>query len=1049
MSGQERAANRPELDADEETIGTYVAAFLEARESNPTLDIDQFLRDVPEPLRDGVRQAVRSLLWLEAVEPPGTRQGGDPGSTCGRFGHYRLLRQLGEGTTGSVYLAEHELLRRRVALKVLAEAWSADPRSRERFEREARAIARLHHTNIAPLFEYGQWEGRAFFAMQYIEGRSLAELLELARSGATEVEPNDQLVSLSREAQRRGGFPPELVARWGQQAAAALAHAHRQGVIHRDVKPSNLVLDQEGRLWVVDFGLAVVPDDAGLTMPGIPVGTPRYMSPEVARGEPATERSDVYSLGAVLYELLTLRPVIEGEHVNEVLERVRSFQGVWFGTRERALAGPDLAAVVTACLEPDPKQRVPSAAVLAEELERVCDGEPVRLRRWATLRRVARSMRRHAVAVTASFLLSGTIIGLAVWRHVDVAAARREAVAAARRAEEALRQARAELVRSRIADAYAWVRSETSGRRQHAITSLREAWRYLADDRQLAAPWWDAWLAARTCPDLSSIPLPTYPVPHPLESLLGESGDGTRGSSWTSLAATRARPDRPSALLGTTSDGLLFLHGDRQARVLAELPAPTATLAGCAYPWAIVTGEGGVWTVNIETGQVEQVYAGSPRAVSVAASTGRIAVVADEVAVYERGPTAWKRVPFPTPAQGQQPVAVAWDWDGKLLAVIWTEPTRLTVYAVPGGRRVWEVGLGDETGQLGRLPPAVCFLPTGQLALGMADGSVWLLSPERGVADVLRGHRSAVTACLALPDGVRLVTADARELIVWNLVQGEPLCPPLHLTDPIQRLVRWSPVEWVVGGPKGWHRVRLDPGHELYQSLPVLKRRVVAATFCGTAAVLAGADGELLVVEADGSRRRFRLADPPTKLAAPSDRLVACFFEDGRRLLLDLKTGQLRVPDQAVQEKEATSSRPSTGAIRVEPVADGPIVRLSIRVSRDRWQPIGLDLSGGRLISAVAWRPPADSGAATLVVGLVEAADGRRRVELWRSPAGGSGGEVERLGQIRPILVGRVERLAVGRDGKLLLGGGPREPARAGPGLAECWHLPGLVRPPE
>ncbi len=1030
MSGQQhRAANQQDPSTHEEQVGLLLAAFLEARERDPELRPEQFLDTVPEKLREAVRAAIESVLWLEAVEPHGRQRPEEP-SAGKQFGHYRLIQRLGEGTGGTVYLAEHTLLKRRVALKLLAEPWTADPGRRERFEREARAIARLHHTNIAPLFEYGRCQGRLFFAMQYIEGWTLAELICYAREGDQWKELPEPIKQLVREARRRGGFRPQQVAEWGAQAAAALAHAHGQGVIHRDIKPSNLVLDRQGRLWVVDFGLALLPDDAGLTLPGVPVGTPRYMSPEVARGGPATERSDLYSLAAVLYELLTLRPVLPGEEVAEVLEAARQFEGVRFERRELSRIGRDLAAVVQAALEPDPRHRLATAEVLAEELRRVLAGEPVRLRRWATLRTAARWARRHA-AVTAVAGVLGTIaIGLAVWRHVDVAAARRQAETNARRAESALRQARAELVRSHIADARAWVRSRVNGRRAHALRSLQEARRYLdAVDGSVAADWWDAWLAAQGCPDLTYQPLAHRAVSHPLESLLGGSTRGAQPEPWTSLEVVVPQQRGQQLVVGTTRSGLLFRLLEGRPEVIVELPGEQSTLCGSAYPWVVAAGEDGAWAVDLTSGAVQQICDGPTLAAAVASAASRIAVATrGTVAIYELAGTAWEeaaRLALPSgPA-----VALAWDWAGKLLAVVTDRPPELTVYTVPAGRAIWRIDLAEGERSAVLRSATLAFLPTGQVALGLADGSVRVVSPQTGLGDLLRSHRSAVTACVAVDDGVRLMTADRAEVTLWNLVRGEPLCPSLRLPTAVERVTALSAGEWLVGSAEGWYRVRFRPSGRLYRALPVLARRVVAGTFCASSIVLAGADGELLVVGPRGEQRRYRLPGSPQRLQRQSADLVVCYLADGRRVVLDVAGGRLKVP------------RVDTSA--VGGAASGGTAPSAAQQAVTRWPgPVagdGADRDTGELLSVVRWHGESD----VLTVALVAGRDGGRDVLLWRSDRQGK--LVRLLGRLRPVLVGRVEAIAVSEAGDLLVMGGPREPARRGPGLAECWRLTELL----
>jgi serine/threonine protein kinase len=188
------------------------------------------------------------------------------------LGEFRIIRELGRGGMGVVYEAEQTTLHRHVALKVLRFAAVADEDAMNRFRREAETVARLHHTNIVPIFAVGSERGVHYYAMQFIDGRSLADVLA--------------------EAQRTGNLVPvEDVSRWGLQAAEALAHAHQRGVIHRDIKPSNLLLDADGVVWLTDFGLAKRMDEATLTVHGTLMGTLRYMSP--SRPHHSSSRSTV------------------------------------------------------------------------------------------------------------------------------------------------------------------------------------------------------------------------------------------------------------------------------------------------------------------------------------------------------------------------------------------------------------------------------------------------------------------------------------------------------------------------------------------------------------------------------------------------------------------------------------------------------------------------------------------------------------------------------------------------------------------------------------
>jgi serine/threonine protein kinase len=174
----------------------------------------------------------------------------------------------------------------------------------QRFQREAQTVAGLHHTNIVPIFAIGSEDATPYYAMQFIEGRSLAQIAADAATAFTIL-------------------PSEQVADWGLQAAEALAHAHARGVIHRDIKPSNLILDPEGRIWLTDFGLAKRAEDVTLSLTGALLGTPRYMSPEQASSltQPVDHRTDIYSLGATLYELATGQPIFQANSPDKISSR--------------------------------------------------------------------------------------------------------------------------------------------------------------------------------------------------------------------------------------------------------------------------------------------------------------------------------------------------------------------------------------------------------------------------------------------------------------------------------------------------------------------------------------------------------------------------------------------------------------------------------------------------------------------------------------------------------------------------------------------------------
>ncbi len=320
-----------------------------------------------------------------------------------QLGDFRILREIGRGGMGVVYEAEQLSLNRRVALKVLPFATLLDPLRLLRFKNEAQAAARLHHPHIVPVFAVGCERGLHYYAMQLVDGFSAAVLVQGLRRQAGPTTPGARADTpepalTARDASGLAFY--RTVAKWGVQAAQALHYAHEVGVVHRDVKPANLLLDGGGDLWVTDFGLARLRGEAELTATGDAVGTLRYMSPEQALGLKgvADHRVDIYGLGATLYELLTRRPVLPGQDHGEMLRRLLESEP----PPPRALepgVPVDLETIVLKALRKEPAERYASAGELADDLTRFLDGQPIRARRPTRRQRLRRWVGRHAVGL--------------------------------------------------------------------------------------------------------------------------------------------------------------------------------------------------------------------------------------------------------------------------------------------------------------------------------------------------------------------------------------------------------------------------------------------------------------------------------------------------------------------------------------------------------------------------------------------------------------------------------------------------------------------------
>jgi serine/threonine protein kinase len=439
--------------------------FLERKRRGEPATPEEYAAARPD-LAEEILTLFPALLMTEDVRgDAGSRTGSlvsgpgpaTAGATAGRLGEFRLLREIGRGGMGVVYEAEQESLGRRVALKVLPAQLLTDAQKVRRFQREARSAAKLHHTNIVPVFGVGHHEGTHFYVMQFIQGQALDVVLEELRqlrqarsdkpgasgrtprrraaaeiavslaTGRFAVAPGGGPVGLSATLlspskptpESPGSEPPQSdsgtssllaqsgvsqvsetdrgfaqgVARIGVQVAQALAYAHAQGILHRDIKPSNLLLDRDGTVWVADFGLAKAVGGEDLTQTGDIVGTLRYMAPERFGGA-GDARADIYALGLTLYELLALRPAFEQKDRASLIRQVTQEEP----PRLRKLNGKvpaDLERVVHKAIAREPAQRYATAAALREDLERYLEGRPILARRVSPLERASRWCRRN------------------------------------------------------------------------------------------------------------------------------------------------------------------------------------------------------------------------------------------------------------------------------------------------------------------------------------------------------------------------------------------------------------------------------------------------------------------------------------------------------------------------------------------------------------------------------------------------------------------------------------------------------------------------------
>ncbi|WP_053226612.1 Stk1 family PASTA domain-containing Ser/Thr kinase [Solirubrobacter soli] len=260
-------------------------------------------------------------------------------------GRYRAQKRLGAGGMAEVWCAEDEVLGRRVAVKLMGGRFAEDPSFRERFRREAKAAAGMQHPNIVGIYDYSEWDGTPYIAMELVDGKTLKELVT-----------------------ERGPLPPDIAVGLTEQVLRGLGYAHKRGIVHRDVKPQNVIIDRDGQAKVADFGIARAGDTSEMTQTGTIVGTMQYLSPEQAEGHPVDRRADLYSVGIVLYELLTGRVPFDGEApISIAIKQINELPVP--PAQLRPGLSPALEAVVLRALEKDPMRRFQSAEEFIAALE--------------------------------------------------------------------------------------------------------------------------------------------------------------------------------------------------------------------------------------------------------------------------------------------------------------------------------------------------------------------------------------------------------------------------------------------------------------------------------------------------------------------------------------------------------------------------------------------------------------------------------------------------------------------------------------------------------
>jgi WD40 repeat protein/serine/threonine protein kinase len=1005
---------------DDPVVAQWVAEVFARLERGEPIDLEAYDRRDPgraARLRR-ILQALARLGGTGAAACPPDDAGRGRDRTAGVrppdvLGDFRLVREIARGGMGIVYEAVQLSLGRRVALKRLPVAATMDRGQVQRFQLEAQAAALLQHGGIVPVHSVGWEHGVPYYVMQYIEGRSLAEVIRVLRhgeagasrdGGETEVRstcPGTQPSTVffgngtaasgpatdwELAAPTDSGAPAPFVdasirtrdhvrmaAGLALQAAEALAYAHEQGVVHRDVKPANLLVDMRGNLWVTDFGLARVQAHPGTTEVGTLMGTLRYMSPEQAGAIRAVvdHRTDVYSLGATLYELLTLCPPFDGRDARETLRLIAESEP----KRPRGLnpAIPaDLQTIVMKAMAKDVGRRYASAGAMADDLRRFLAGQPIRARPVSRRERVVKWARRRPAEAALLGVLVAAVIGL---------------MASVVRSNVSLRNSNARL------------RNATALAERHEYLARRRAYASQIKRANEAGKAGDTALAQWLLEGLRSERLGF--AWHYLHGVHHREASFLFGHH-TEVSALALSADRNSLVSGDL-DGFLCFWDLREWRLrhrvrghrtfVPELvPSPDGrTVLSRSSGTHPAPHEARLW--DVETGR----------------ELGRLAGI-----------------------EGEVRSSPSFSADGGRVALI-------DSHAGPDGSAAaaalfWDLGRGTWRGEPAARWPgcrAVAYSPDGRwLAAGDASGKVSLHDPATGEErQALPERLPGISWAVFSPDGGTLAVAHERGLTLWDVAHGLPI--DLGRQGAFSEL-RFAPDGRrfaLVHRPQDWELVVGDRGAAApaWRANPLAGRPQHVAFSADGGRLATWGDGAAATVWDAGRLRpeaRFPGDEPPV--------IQSLFAPDGKSLFLIFKK------DDRIRSWHF--------AKRPDPVL--PLDAHDAEVWAVAFLPDGRTLASAgddhliKLWDGRDGTPKATlRGHESLVTALAVSPDGRtlasasfdETVRLWDLPGGSPravlGGKIDRLRALAFSPDGR--HLAAGGEGRTVLlwdlraGGGP------------------------
>ena len=778
--------------------------------------LDEYLRRFPQ-FDGAIRDQFRVHEAIRFAGRAGDDGGAEPGAklltlaienavaaaTPPQIPGFEVIRELGRGGMGVVYLARQAGLNRMVAIKMILAGEYSRPRDRARLRAEAEVLARLAHPNLVQIHETGEHQGHPYFSMEYVEGGRLSDAL------------------------RGTPWEPGPAARLVETLARACQSAHERGVIHRDLTPSNVLLSSSGEPKIVDFGLAKLAGGAARrTASGEILGTPGYMAPEQAAGgsKDVAPAADVYALGAILYELLTGRPPFVGASILDALAQVARDDPI-APCRLQPKIPRDLETVCLKCLNKDIARRYATAAALAEDLRRFRDGEPVRARPIGAAQRAARwARRRPGVAALLALCTTGALAALVLiaWegRQARLAQGRAEqaqqAEAAQRMAADAARQREARQRQSYQGLSAVLLRDRAVRHCEEGDVGRGLLW--LAESLRVA-PDEDSGLRRAIRADLAG----WLGQLHPLQAIL-EHPPQVLAAGWS--------PDsRLVATAGSDGTTRLWDAGSGLARGPAlRQPGAASALTFSPDGTMIVAATG-------SEGRLRRVAGGKPAILDLGNDSELLAAAFREdgrrlYTAIRRGESAWLRA-WETDSGG--PVGAAVDLgsgvnlvmfspDGRSLVTgcetsqhrsrLWRcddgAPVRellehrdrvVAIAFYRGDRRwfvtgsydhtcrVWDRDTGEPVGKVFRLfgaVRAVAFHPTRPLVLVGGHeriAQLWDCHGETSVGAPLR-HPDAVTVVGFSPDGRAALTASRNQVRLWNVATGGAIGAPLpHLQE--------------------------------------------------------------------------------------------------------------------------------------------------------------------------------------------------------------------------------------------------------------------------